>query len=438
MSDDLNSILQLGEVLESKLSQLEDKLEDQINKIIDLSRMGAVITSVLDLDLVLPIIIETAIRLFNGEVGQVFLFDRNGEDKAVSWGLSQEVTGQLKTPTGDKVYRYIRKSGASIILDESALILPEKQNNSSLNLNTFIASPLKTQDKVIGAIAVANKEGDEAFNADDQFALETLGSFAAVAVTNADLHTEALQNQKYESELEMASQVQNMLMPEKDLVVKGLEFHTYNAQAAQVGGDFYDIIEVEPGKYLVVVADVSNKGIPAALIMASVQAYIRLAAENMNSPANLAAKINTLLCRDVVKKNSIFVTMFFGIIDMNKRQLICANAGHPPAILFRAGQIIKLSSGGPFLGQFPEASFREEQIDLRKGDRLIMFTDGLYECVNVKGQMLGLDKSEEFLRENIKLPWEDIQTNLKVLLKTYSYDIGRVDDTTLMMVEVLK
>jgi phosphoserine phosphatase RsbU/P len=438
MSEDLNSILQLGEVLESKLSLLEDKLEDQINKIIDLSRMGAVITSVLDLDMVLPMIVETAVSLVKGEVGQVVLFDREGTEKSISWGLSRAITANLVTTDGEDVCKFIRRSGESVILEEDSLKLSESPNSPSINLNSFIASPLKSGEKMIGVIAIANKEGNESFTDDDRFALETLGSFAAVAIANADLHSEALQKQKYDTELEVASQVQSMLMPEKEVFFEGLGFHTYNAQAAQVGGDFYDIIEVEPGKYLVVVADVSNKGIPAALIMASVQSYIRLAAESMTSPAQLAAKINKLLCHDVERMNSVFVTMFFGMIDMKSHRFTCANGGHPPAFLFRGNQVIKLSSGGPFLGQFPNASFSEEQVDLIKGDKLIMFTDGLFECVNIEGQMLGIEKVEEFLRENIGLPWGQLLTNLKSLLKTYSYDVGRVDDTTLMLAEVSK
>lgn len=438
MSEDLNSILQLGEVLESKLSVLEDKLEDQINKIIDLSRMGAVITSVLNLDLLLPMIMETALSLVKGEVGLVVLFDRDGREKSVSWGLSREVMAKLLTPEGEDACQFIRRTGESLILNGDDIEFSENLGSVSTKLNSFIGIALKTQEKITGAIAIANKEGEDLFNEDDKFALETLGSFAAVAITNADLHSEALQKQKYESELEMASQVQNMLMPEKELHFDRMQVLTYNAQAAQVGGDFYDVIEVQPGKYLVVVADVSNKGIPAALIMASVQAYIRLAAENIQSPAEMAAKINASLCRDISRMNSIFVTMFFAMADMNTHTLTYSNGGHPPALLFRGNQITRLAAGGLFLGQFPEADYKEEKIELIAGDKIIVFTDGLFECVNEKGQMLGMDNVESFLQENIGLPWIDFLTNLRKLLKAYSYDAGRVDDTTMMMIEVLK
>jgi sigma-B regulation protein RsbU (phosphoserine phosphatase) len=438
MSDNIGSIFQLGEVLETRLSTLEDKLEDQINKIVDLSRMGVVFTSVLDLEVVLPMLMETALSIVKGEVGEVVLFNREGQRKTVSWGLTPNVTDRLRIDTGEKVYDYIQRTGESVFLDNIVFESTDEASLAGINLISFIASPLKEKDRVIGAIAVANKEGEIAFNADDQFALEMLGSFAAVAVTNADLHREALQKQKMEHELELAKQVQNTLMPEHVKIFNGLGVYAYNAQASQVGGDFYDIIELGGGKYLVMVADVSNKGIPAALIMSSTRSYIRLAAENITSPAKLAAKINDLLCRDVKKLESIFVTMFIGLIDINRHKLICANAGHPPGFLFRGRTVTRLMSGGPFLGQFPDSTFREEETTLGPGDRLFLFTDGIFECVNIRDEMLGLDNAEEFLKENIKLPWDELLENLKRLLKTYSYDAGRVDDTTMMMIEMEK
>jgi sigma-B regulation protein RsbU (phosphoserine phosphatase) len=438
MADNLGNILQLGEVLEKRLVQLEDQLEEQINKIVDLSRMGTVLTSMLDLEVILPMVIETALSLVKGEVGAVVLFDQDNQRKIVSWGLNEKVTDNLTTETGDNIYEYVRKTGESAILSDIEFSSRNIEGLAGINISTLLASPLKNEDKIIGAIAVANKEGGEVFSSDDRFALEMLGSFAAVAVVNSKLHLEALQKQKLENELDFAQQVQYTLMPDREKIFDGLEVYTYNAQAAQVGGDFYDIIKIDNDKYLIIVADVSNKGIPAALIMASVRSYIRVIAENLTSLSELANKVNNLMCRDLEKLDGTFVTMFFGLVDISRHKLIAVNAGHPAALLIREGNATELESKGLLLGQFANSTYPEIETELKINDRLFVFTDGIFECVNSHDEMLGLASAKAFLLENRNMPWAQLLSNLKKLLKEYSFDEGRVDDTTLMMIEVKK
>lgn len=432
----MDDILKTDKSLEKRVVQLEDRLDDQINKILDLSRLGAVFTSIMDLKMVLPMVIETALGIVKGEVGEIVIFDFNGQQESISWGLSPEITSRLYTETGEKIYENIRRTKEPLLIGNINFKGDNLSGVGSVNIESLLVAPLKTQDKVIGAITIANKKQNEIFDDEDKFALDVLGSFAAVAVLNASLHQEALKKQKIEHELEFAQQVQRTLMPEKINIYDGLEVFTFNAQAAQVGGDFYDIIEMADGKYLIIVADVSNKGVPAALIMSSVRSYVRVVALNMNSLAELAFKINNLLCHDIQNLGSMFVTMFFGLIDLNKHIIYSVNAGHPPGYLLSKGESTKLKTGGLFLGQFTDLEYKEIQNNIKHGDRLFIFTDGIFECVNSKGEMLGLANAEKFLFQNEHVSWERLLSNLEDLLRKYSYDEDRVDDTTLMMVEV--
>ena len=436
MTESFENIFQIGEALEQRLANIEDQLDDQINKIVDLSRVGTVFTSLFNLDLILPMVIETALRIVKGEVGEVIIFDRDGELKSVNWGLSPEITRKIKTDKGINVIDHFRNSGEALIINDLHFADENVKNISKISVNSIIAAPLKSKEKVVGAIIIANKENQQEFDGEDKFTLELLGNFAAVAVKNVELHKEALVKQEIEHELKLAEQVQNTLIPDSNETYPGIEVKAYHDQAGQVGGDFYDILKLSEGRYLIVVADVSNKGIPAALIMTSARSYIRVAAETMTSLPGLAKRVNKLLCNDIQRLGGMFVTMFFGLIDFNEQKLYSLNAGHPPCYFYHGKKVERLKTGGTFIGQFPDIDFKEAETEIKSGDRFIVFTDGMFECVNTRGEMLGLEKLSEFLKKYNGIPWDKFTEKVKTLLSEYSYDSARVDDTTLIRVEI--
>jgi sigma-B regulation protein RsbU (phosphoserine phosphatase) len=436
MIDKPGNIFQIGEALEERLGQIEDKLEEQINKIVDLSRIGTAFTSLLDLDIMLPMLIETALRFVKGEVGEVTIFAAEGQSRSVSWGLSAEISHKLKSENGEPIIEAIRKGGESIVINNFNYQCETGVQAHEVIINSLIVAPLKSQSQVVGAIAIANKENDGDFDADDAFALEMLGSFAAVAVSNVRLHREALMNQKLEHELRLAEQVQQTLMPEKHMSFEGLEINAFQDQAGQVGGDLFDVIQMGDGRYLIVVADVSNKGMPAALIMASVHSYIRVIAESVDSISGLVSRINNFLCNDVQRLGGMFVTLFAGLIDLKEGQLISVNAAHPPGFLIRSNHLEKLKTGGTLLGQFPDFIYEEKTTPIVPGDRLIIFTDGIFECVDARGQMMGLGRLGRFFKQHRRAAWSEFVEHLKDILDEYSFDKSRVDDSTLLMVEV--
>jgi len=438
MTDSVKNIFKAGEVLEERLGQLEDNLEEQVNRILDISRIGTVFTSYLDLNLILPMVIETGLKIVKGEVGEVAIFDFEGETKSISWGLSLNIVERIKLEQNENVIDHIKRTGETLVINELDFHGRDLVGAHEVNMNSLIIVPMKTQKKIIGVISIANKEGNEGFTDEDKLSLELLGSFAAVAVQNVELHRDALAKQKLEHELELAEHVQSTLMPEKKIVFDDLEINTYHDQAGQVGGDFYDIIILGKGKYLIVVADVSNKGMSAALIMTSVRAYVRAEVEQMTSLAELASKVNDHLCRDIEQIGGMFVTMFFALIDMNRLELCSVNAGHPPGYLFSGDDVEKLKTGGTFIGQFAELAFTEKKSEIKTGDRLILYTDGIFECVNAEGEMLGLEKTRRFFIDYQKDGWNKFTDSLQKLLQEYSYDISRVDDTTLLMIEIKK
>ena len=133
----------------------------------------------------------------------------------------------------------------------------------------------------------------------------------------------------------------------------------------------------------------------------------------------------------------MFVTLFAGLIDLNEGKLISVNAGHPPGYLIRPDSMELLKIGGTLLGQFPEISYREKTTPIKPGDRLIVYTDGIFECVNAGGEMLGLELLSGFFEEHRKAAWTAFVKHLKELLNEYSFDKSRIDDSTLLLIEVI-
>lgn len=438
MTESVDNIFQIGEALEQRISHIESKLEDQINKILDLSRIGSVFTSLLDLNLILPMMMETALRIVKGEVGEVIIFDFYGQPKTVNWGLSSNIIQRLNTDRGIDIINHIKNTGESLVINNLDFQEEGIISTLAININSILAAPLKSQDEVVGVITIANKEEHQDFDTDDKFALELLGNFAAVAVANVKLHEDALAKQAMEHELNLAEQVQHTLMPDQIKIFDEIEVYSYHHQAGQVGGDFYDIIELSEGRYLIVCADVSNKGMSAALIMSAVRSYIRVVVENVNTVAELTSKVNDLLCRDMHNLGSMFVTMFICLIDMKEHKLYSVNAGHPPGYFFRNDKVEKLKTGGTFIGQFSGLKYLEKETPIKPGDKLVVFTDGVFECVNSKNEMLGLSNALQFLIEHNQVSWDIFLEDFKILLEEYSYDSGRVDDTTLLKIEIKK
>jgi sigma-B regulation protein RsbU (phosphoserine phosphatase) len=354
----------------------------------------------------------------------------------VSWGLTTEIITTIETDQAENLIEQVKDTGEAVVLNNIEYKTSIPSGNRAINIQSIIIVPIKSQSDLIGIISIVNKEMDEEFDSNDKLSLEIIGNFAGVAVKNAELHQEALARQKLEHELQLAEHVQSTLMPEKRIEYDKLSVYAYYDVAGQVGGDFYDIIDLGQGRYLVVVADVSNKGVPAALIMTSVRSYVRVISENMSSLCELASRVNIHLSRDIEKLGSMFVTMFFGLIDTNENKLYSVNAGHPPGVIINKGKFEKLKTGGTFIGQFPQLTFTQKESPIEAGDRLIVYTDGIFECVNSSGEMLGMEKAFNFFKKHQNASWDEFALDLRNLMIEYSFDQGRVDDTTLLMIEI--
>ncbi len=198
-----------------------------------------------------------------------------------------------------------------------------------------------------------------------------------------------------ERQLRMGADVQRQMIPSEPPHAEGLDFAAVYSPCFELGGDFYDFIDLPPDNLGLTICDVSGKGVRASLLMASIRASLRAHAANIYDMVSVLERVNRDLCQD--RLTSDFATLFYGVLNYKTRRLTYSNAGHPPPLLLRKGAIIPLSAGGGLIGLEEHARWRQEFVTLQKGDVLLAYTDGLSEALNFEDEAFGHERIEQAL-----------------------------------------
>ena len=300
-----------------------------------------------------------------------------------------------------------------------------------------IAAPIiRANGDVIGAI---NLEADWV-NGYDEHNLQLLKMFASLAASALDhtlLYRRVMNQQRVESELDLARQVVESQLPRAFPVIDGFDIHGTTIPVREVGGDYFDFIDSVTYRLGILVADVSGKGLPAALIMVSFRAYMLATVINELAMRVVMARVNRLVHRTTSGER--FITTFYGLIDPENKRLLYINAGHNPPVLIRADGTRKLldQSGLP-LGVFEDSRYSESVVDFLPGDVLVLYTDGVTEARNAKDESFGLERLERLVRRESGLRAGAICRAVTTAVHEFSEEVGGPeDDLTVSIVKVL-
>jgi steroid delta-isomerase-like uncharacterized protein len=209
---------------------------------------------------------------------------------------------------------------------------------------------------------------------------------------------QAQERERIEQELRVARQIQRSLLPEATPELYGWQLAAYYKPAREVGGDFYDFLELEDGRLGLVVGDATGKGMPAALVMATTRGMLRAVARGLDSPGEVLARVNDALCPDI--PSEMFVTCFYAILDPKSATLSYANAGHDLPYLWHSGDAKELRARGMPLGLMPEMSYDEREAVLREGDCVLFYSDGLVEAHDPHYEMFGFPRLGALIAEH--------------------------------------
>lgn len=357
--------------------------------------------------------------------------------------------GVLLTLEGDQlVVRASRGDGFRIsstvrdrVLNEkTSLLIRNIQDEEALRamhsivsqgVHTLIAVPLQTDERVIGLIYVDTAHWLREFSSDDLDLLTVMANVAAIRIERERLAELEHTRRRLASELEQAAEIQKQFLPQRVPGVPGLGIAGFNASCRTVGGDYYDFVIHPDGRIAVMVGDVCGKGMPAALLMMTLQARVQVLAEDPGSPAKLVERLNRILT--AASLNNRFISFFFSVVVPATGEMSYCNAGHNPPLLVRSsGQIEWLDGGGPVLGILPEIPYEERQIQLEPGEVVVLFSDGVTEAANSEGEEFGENRLAELACQVRHQPAEAILENLRKAVQDWI--AGAADDDITLVV----
>ncbi|MGQ9896962.1 MAG: SpoIIE family protein phosphatase [Acidobacteriota bacterium] len=417
----------IGEIREANFQLKRKVLEMQ-----SLYDVGLAIGALHELDPMASEIIQRAVMLLDASAGVLFSLEKGGLRVAASFGMDADYPPNALFPLDQVQPRAIYEIA---IVSQQGCRLNEREHGGTKN---YAILPLIVSGQVVGVLMICDKqtrEGYAPFTEEEEQFLLALATQAAIAIENARLHQEAIEKERIEKELEVAAAIQQRILPDAPPVLDTLETVGVNISCRQVGGDYYDYIRFDEPKLGLVIADVSGKGTPAALLVSTLQASFRALVESYDLAETLT-RLNKVIYKASPAYN--YITFFYGVLDLETRLFRSINAGHNDPLLYRprTGEWRRFGSGGFCLGMFDWGTYEVQETQLEPGDVLLLYTDGVTESTNEQGEEFGEERVRTLLTETAHLPIDEISARLLDAIRSFVGSAPQHDDLTYVLARV--
>jgi serine phosphatase RsbU (regulator of sigma subunit)/anti-sigma regulatory factor (Ser/Thr protein kinase) len=300
----------------------------------------------------------------------------------------------------DPLLAYLQSASGAVDVEALDLDSPALRDLKAAGVK--LAVPLVSQGELIGILNLGPRLSEQDYSSDDRKLLDDLAAHAAPALRVGQLvreqEAEAATRQRFEQELEVARLIQQNFLPKELPDLRGWRIAAYYRPAREVGGDFYDVIPLPDGRVAFVVGDVTDKGVPAALVMSATRSVLRASAPRLIEPGAVLERVNELLCPDMPAK--MFVTCLYGVLDPATGHLRFANAGHDLPYVKTAGGVEELRARGMPLGLMPGMAYEEKETVLQPGESVLLHSDGIVEAHDPDRGMFGFPRLKETVAEN--------------------------------------
>jgi serine phosphatase RsbU (regulator of sigma subunit)/anti-sigma regulatory factor (Ser/Thr protein kinase) len=295
----------------------------------------------------------------------------------------------------DPLLAYFQSASEAVDIDTLELDSPALRELKAAGVK--LAVPLVSQGELIGVLNLGPRLSEQDYSSDDRKLLDNLAAQAAPALRVGQLvreqEAEAVTRQRFEQELEVARLIQQNFLPKELPDLPGWQIAAYYRPAREVGGDFYDVIPLSDGRVAFVVGDVTDKGVPAALVMSATRSVLRASAQRLIEPGIVLERVNEHLCPDMPAK--MFVTCLYGVLDPATGLLRFANAGHDLPYVKTADGVVELRARGMPLGLMPGMAYEEKEAVLQPGESVLLHSDGVVEAHDPERDMFGFPRLKE-------------------------------------------
>jgi len=415
--------------LSRMLASLAEREEiEHLEKLVEASKL---INSSIEPDQLFASILTVARQELGVERGTLYFVD---EGRQEIWAKVAEQAAEIRLPFGRGLAGTVAATGQEIILHDAysdSRFDRSQDARTGFRTRSMLCVPIRNRNaKIVGVLQLLNKMHG-AFGEKDLRFLAAISDHMAIAMENAQLHLEIVEKQRMERELQLGREIQSRLLAPPPAGVPNTMLAAMSLPCYEVGGDYFDFLELPNGHLGIAIGDVSGKGVAAALIMSSVQAALRMAAPIEPDLPRLLSRLNALLFR--MARGRKYVTFFFGVLDPITGMLRYVNAGHNPPFLCDGDEIVHLDSTGRPIGILPESGYEEKSVRIEGGASLLLYTDGLNEAANADDEEFGMERLTTLVREACTYAVNEVPRRILDSITAFENGAPASDDKTLVI-----
>jgi sigma-B regulation protein RsbU (phosphoserine phosphatase) len=425
-----------NENLVQDLEGSSERMQKMLKEMVTLHEITHALESSDNLDSLLEYIMQKSQNVMSAEAASLMLVieETNELEFKVTLGPKAQAVKPFRLPIGKGISGWVAQTGEAVLISDAysdSRFDPSFDKRSGFKTNSMLCVPMIHQSKVVGVMTLINKLDGKPFNENDQNLFTIFASQAALSIENARLLFAAIEKERLDKELQVAAEIQNLLIPQEIPQSSYLEIAAEYIPCKEVGGDFYDIIKLDKNRFIFVVADVSGKGIPGALVVSNMQATLHAFLEYSDDLLPVVSRLNEAIIRQTTTDR--YITFFIGLYDHKKSKLAFINAGHnPPLLINKKGDMQELKTGGIFIGFMPW-EYEIEEIPFNKDDTLVMYTDGLVEAMDNEEAEFEMSGLKNTIKKSLSMNSDQLKQEIIDRVNDHIGAVPLSDDFTLLI-----